>query len=266
MSLVEIRDMDATDERFVGTCTHVNDTPQCVQREEIDASAKRRLAWLRSMYEKGSRVKVACIDGNQVGFLHVMPVEICPWGPIGRDLLAIPCLCVLKKVKHRGIGRALISEAEEEARRQGRKGVVTIGYHHDFWFMPAPFFERCGFSVVKRKGETAILWKVFDTSPQVPEFLEPNYQFKPLEGKVVVDLFWNMFCPTSDIEAQRVREVVVEFGESVVLHETCADDRMILLRYQIPRGIFINGKEIFWGHEAPREGIKEAISQALRDK
>jgi len=30
--------------------------------------------------------------------------------------------------------------------------------------------------------------------------------------------------------------------------------------------IFINGKEIWWGHEAPKEGIREAISQALRHK
>ena len=82
----------------------------------------------------------------------------------------------------------------------------------------------------------------------------------------MVDLFWNTFCQTSDIEAQRVREVAAEFGESVVVHEYCADERSILSRCQIPRGIFINGKEIWWGHEAPKEGIREAISKALKNK
>lgn len=266
MSLVEIRDMQPTDEYFVGTCTHVNDTPECLLRAEIAAAARRRIAWLRSMYEKDSRVKVASIDGEQVGFLHVMPIEVCPWGPIGQNLSVIPCLVVLKKAKHRGVGRTLINSAEEEARRQGRKGIVTIGYYHDLWFMPAPFFEKCGLSVVKCNDETAILWKVFDTSVETPMFLEPNYQFKPIPGKVVVDLFWNTFCPTSDIEAQRVREITVEFGESVVLHEYCADESAILSCYQISRGIFINGKEIWWGYEAPKEGIREAISKALRNK
>ena len=71
------------------------------------------------------------------------------------------------------------------------------------------------------------------------------------------------FCETSDIEAQRVREVVEEFGDRVVLREYSADDRAMLLCHQIPRGIFVNGKEIGWGHEAPREGIRNAISQAL---
>ncbi len=93
--------------------------------------------------------------------------------------------------------------------------------------------------------------------------LEPQYQFESVPGKVVIDLFWNTFCETSDIEAQRVREVVEEFGDAVALREYSADDRTTLLDYQLPRGIFVNGKEIGWGHEAPKEGIRDAISQAV---
>ena len=267
MPSVEIYDMrDKNDENFVGTCTHVNDTPECCLREEIDKSAKRRIDWLKRMYEKGSRVKIASIDNDQVGFLHIMPIEICPWGPMGQDLMVIPCLTVMGKANGRGIGRALIYSAEEEVKRQGCKGLIIIGYYHNHWFMPAPFFEKCGFSLIEQKGTTAILGKFFEESAESPRLLKPNFQFKSIPGKVVVDLFWNTFCPTSDIEAQRVREVAAEFGESVVVHEYCADERSILYRYQIPRGIFINGKEIWWGHEAPKEGIREAISRALRNK
>jgi len=267
MSSIEIYDMmDETDEYFVGTCTHVNDISVHMLREEIDTFAKRRIAWLRNMYEKGLRVKIASIDNNQVGFLHIMPIEICPWGPIGRDLMVVPCLTVIGKAKGRGIGRALINSAEEEAKRQGRKGIITIGYYHNCWFMQAPFFEKCGFSMIERRGTIGILGKFFEESAESPQLLKPNYQFKPIPGKAVVDLFWNTFCPTSSIEAQRVREVAAEFGEPVVVHEYCADKRPILSRYQIPRGIFINGKEIWWGYEAPKEGIREAISKALRYK
>lgn len=257
MPLVQIRDMGTKDEYFVGTCTHVSES------DETDSAAERRLAWLRRMYERGLRVKVAVLDGNQVGFLYVIPIEICPWGPLGRDLSVIPCLFVKEEAQRKGAGQALITEAEKETRRQGRKGVVTTAYYHDFWFMPASFFERCGFSVVIRKGETAILWKVFDSSAEPPKLLKRNYQFRPAAGKVVVDLFWNTFCQTSNIEAQRVREVAAEFGDAVVLNEYCADFREVLSSYQNPRGIFINGKEIWWGYEAPREGIRKAISQAL---
>ena len=76
-------------------------------------------------------MKIASIDYEQVGFLHIIPIEIYPWGPIGRDLMVISCLTVIGKAKSRGIGRALINSAEEEAKGQGRKGVITIGYYHN---------------------------------------------------------------------------------------------------------------------------------------
>ena len=156
-------------------------------------------------------------------------------------------------------------EAELEAHRQRAKGVTTMGHYGDFWFMPAAFFAKHGYSAVLRDGNRAVLWKVFDESAEAPTFLEPKYEFVPVAGKVVVDLFWSAFCQTVDIEAQRVREVASEFGDSVVLNEYCADDRDILVRYQRPRGIFINGKEIGWGYEAPKDGIRKAICEAMKE-
>jgi len=263
MSTIEIRDMDTESQYFVGTCSHVDDISEHFHREEVDVSAGHRAEWLLKMYDKGLRVKVAFVDDQPVGFLHGMPIEISPWGPLGHDLYAIPCLFVTRGAQGQGAGRALMAAAEEEARHQGLKGLVTTAYYHDFWFMPATFFERCGFAVAEQRDNRAILWKPFDRSAAPPKFLEPRYQYQPLAGKVAVDLFWNMFCPTSAIEAQRVREIAAEFGESVILNEYPADDRNILLQYQIPRGIFINGEEIGWGYEAPEAGIREAISQAL---
>jgi len=260
---IEIHDMASNDEYFVGTCTHINES------KEIDASAVGRLAWLRAMHEKGSRVKVVALDGRVTGFLHAMPIEISPWGPLGRDLLAVPCL--YSASKGHGVGKALLASAEEEAGRQGRKGIVSIGYYHDFWFMPAGFFEANGFLRCRQAGQAyfdsksraGALWKPFDERVEAPVLLKPRYKFKPIPGKVVIDRFWNEFCQTSSIEAQRVREVAAEFGDWVVLNEYSADDRSVLLRYQISRAIFVNGLEIRWGYEAPRDGIRNAIVQAL---
>jgi GNAT superfamily N-acetyltransferase len=261
--LIETHDMDVSEEYFVGTCTHTHES------EEMDSSAGRRLAWLRAMHKNGLRVKVATLDGERAGFLHVIPIEFCPWGPLGRDLLVIPCLVSVNK--GHGVGEALLAAAEEEARRQGRKGIVTIGYYHDFWFMPASFFEANGFSkcggakagYIDSKSRAAVLWRAFDEHAEAPVLLKPNYKFKPIQGHVVIELFWNAFCQTSNIEAQRVREVAAEFGDLVALNEYSTDDRPLLLRHQISRGIFINGREIYWGYEAPKDGIREAITRAL---
>jgi hypothetical protein len=192
-----------------------------------------------------------------------MPIEVCPWGPVGRDLTVLPCLWVLNEHSKKGAGTVLLAAAEAEACRAGTKGLVTTAYEQYDWLMPVGFFASRGFAEARRKGGTAIMWKVFDETAEPPEFLEPSYEFRPVPGKVAVDLFWQTFCQTSDIEAARVREVAAEFGEDVVLREHCANDQDVLLAHQIPRGIFVDGVEIGWGYEAPREGIREAIEKAL---
>jgi GNAT superfamily N-acetyltransferase len=254
---VEVREMLPTDEYFVSTCSHVNES------DEIDACGRGRLAWLREMHGSGMRVKVALVDGEHAGFAYVMPIEVSPWGPLGTGLAVTPCLWVVQKAQRKGAGSALMEAAEQEASSQGMKGIATIAFHHDFWFMPAAFFEKRGYSVARSQERASIIWKRFDPSAEAPSFLEPRYEFVPVPGRVVIDLFWNTFCETSWIEAQRVKEVAADFGDAVVLHEYCADDREILVRHQLPRGVFVNGEEISWGYEAPKEGVAEAISLAI---
>ena len=257
MSSLQIRTMGAEDELYVASCTHVG------ERDEWDACAQRRIVWLHHMHGQGLRVKVAIVDGKQAGFLYLLPIENAPSGPVGRDLSVIQCLTVEEWAKGRGAGRGLVAAAEEEAQRGGQKGIVVVAYYHDFWFMPAPFFESCGFTAVSRQGTRAILWKLFDVSAQPPVFTESRWRFEPVKGKVAVDLFWSRSCLTVDTEAERVREVAAEFGDAVELREYCADDPAIRSRYQLSRGIFVDGKEISWGYEAPREGIREAIREAM---
>lgn len=260
MNTIKIHDVKPEEEYFVATCTHVNETA------EIDASAKRRLAWFKKMHRRGLRIKVATLGGEAVGFIYVMPIEICPWGPVGRELAAFPCLVAHSNAKGRGVGKTLVAAAEAEAKNQGRKGLVTYGYYHDCWFMPAAYFEKLGFEVAARRGDAAILWKVFDPSAEPPSFSEGKYGFEPIPGKVAVDLFFNTFCLTSDVEAERVREVAATFGDAVALREYDAGDRAIIKRYGRARGIFVDGEEIYWGYEAPREGIRDAIHKARARK
>jgi len=248
--------MQPDDERFVASCTHVGET------DEWDASGRRRLPWLREMQAQGMRLLVALLDGQHAGFLYLLPIEISPAGPIGRDLDVIQCLTVRDGMKGHGAGRALVAAAEAEARAARRKGIVVGAFYHDFWFMPASFFEACGYVVARRQGETALLWKVFDPSAEIPRFMERRYRFEPVKGRIVVDLFWSRSCLTTDTEAQRVREVAAEYGDAVLLREYSADDPQIRAQYGIYRAIFINGHEVSWGYEAPKEGLRAAIQKA----
>jgi GNAT superfamily N-acetyltransferase len=256
-STPQIVDMRPQDEQFIASCTHVS------ENEEWDASCRRRIPWLREMVAQGMRVKVALLDGQHAGFLYLLPIEIAPAGPIGANLSVIQCLTVKDRLKGHGTGHALVAAAGEDARRQGRKGIVVTAFYHDFWFMPAPFFEDCGFSVARREGKAALLWKTFDETALAPQFMERHYRFRPVEGRVAIDLFWSRSCLTTDTEAQRVREVAAEFGDPVVLREYCADDPDIRVQYGIYRAIFINGHEVGWRYEAPKGDLREAIRGAM---
>jgi len=82
--------------------------------------------------------------------------------------------------------------------------------------MPLLFFERCGFSKIKSHQVTAEGNKEYLDKEAIlckpPEFLGQNYQFKPIAGKVIVDLCWHTFCQICDIGAQWVQEVCKDFG------------------------------------------------------
>jgi hypothetical protein len=180
--------------------------------------------------------------------------------------LTLPCLYVAKKAARLGAGRRLVEAVLEAARRRRRAAVATTAYRDlpgAEWFLPAGFFESVGFGVVAKRGREVLLWRPLRDDASPPRFLEPTYRFEPVPGRVAVDLFWNGFCPTSDIEGERVRRVCAAYSPRVVLRENCAEDRHVLLEHQIPRGIFVDGREIGWGYEVPEEGIRDAIEAAL---
>jgi hypothetical protein len=260
MAELMIRDMRPEDAYFVSTCSHVGES------DEIDACAAKRRELFRDLAGKGSLFKVALIDGEQAGFAYGLPIDHASWGPLGQDLMVIPCLFVLNASTGVGAGHALIEAIERDACGASFAGVTITAYRgipSAEWFMPAAYFERIGYRAVDERGAEVLLWKAFRDDATPPHFLQPHYVFEPIEGVVVVDLFWNGFCQTSGIEAQRVREVCAGFGDRVVLREHNAEDRQILLQYQTPRAIYVEGAEIFWGYEAPREGIRTAIEKAL---
>ena len=235
-----------------------------------DPEMQKRLN-LNIKYREGFRAKVALINDVKAGFLYCLPIEISPWGPFGKDLLVIPCLNINEPFKGKGIGKELLNAAEIECKDQGKKGVVLIAYNwnSDFFLMPAQFFRNHGYQEVRKISHSAgnyeelMLWKIYDKTVEKPTFLVKNYVYNPVPNKVVVDLFYNTFCETSNTETGRVREVVKEFVDQIILREYSTDDRKQFLKHQISRAIYVNGKEISWGYEAPREGIREAIFQAL---
>jgi len=260
---MEIVDLNDDNMLFVAACTHIDDLD-----DEKDRARRVRESWLRNALTKGLKVKVAIDKGKPVGFAHCLPIELGTWGMSGKDLMTIPCLTlnykrVYDRVQSSGYGRALMGAVEAEARKI-KKAVAVLAYDTDFWFMPASFFKKLGYQEVERQGGTVIMLKAFELVDP-PNMHKLNYKPKLIEGKMVVDVFWNPICLTSIIEIQRVREVCAEYSDKVVLREFNCGDKEVLEKYQTSRALFFNGKYKFWGYEAPRDELRKVIEEALKE-
>ncbi len=257
MQVCKVRIAEEDDIDFLAGCGHSeNDI-------EILESIGRKREFFRKRWKVGLVSLIGLVEGNRAGFLNMFPIEISPWGPFGEDLYVIPCLFVIWDHQRRELGKAMMSAAIEMASKTSRKGIVAFAFSEPDWFLPEGFFKRFGFAEISSNGDEKLLLLKFSNDVKTPVQFVSRYVYHKVPGKVVVDLFYNTFCSTSDIEAQRVKEVAAEFGESVVLRSHEIDDEGARERFSLPRGIFVNGREIFWGYEAPREGIREAILREL---
>ncbi len=254
--MMEFDDIREQDYPFVSVCFHVN------ENNEMNGSGERRTKWMKDKRPDEQIIKVARLDGKTAGFVILYPIEKSPWGPEGKGLYVMSCIEV--PLRGHGIGKGLMQAAEEEVKKRGGKGIAVTAYNWDVPFMPSSFFEKMGYEVASQRGPEQLMWKKFDDSGTPPAFLEKKYEYAPVAGKVVVDLFHNGSCMTMDIERERVREVAAEFGDKVVLNEYDCNNTETIKEYGIFRGIFVNGKEYYWGYDAPREGIREAINKELK--
>jgi predicted N-acetyltransferase YhbS len=249
---------------FVSVCTHIDDL-----NKEMNYAASIREKWIRETMEKGLKIKVAIDEGEPVGFVHCLPIELGSWGMSGRDLMTIPCLAVqYRRIYNRergsGIGRALMKAVEEEAKESKKGGVAVLCYDNDSFFMPFAFFKKLGYKEIARQNNTVLVIKAWsDVDP--PAMHKLNYRFEPIKGKVVVDAFWTPICLTSIIEIKRVREICSEYGNKVILNEYNCGIKNILEKYQTQRALFFNGKYKNWGYSAPPDELRETINKAIKE-
>jgi len=61
---------------------------------EISESVQRRIPWFTEKRQDGLVSLIGLLKGKRVGFPNMFPIEISPWGQVGRELFVITCLFV----------------------------------------------------------------------------------------------------------------------------------------------------------------------------
>lgn len=232
---------------YVAKCTH-DDNP---------ASDPVRVEWIRKALAKGAVIKVALDDsGKPVGFIHAIPIEWA-WYVKGMELYFIPCICVhyldvYEKKTGKGRGRAMLDALEDDLRTK-TKGIAVTAFDNDFWFMPYTFFKKMGFKEVKRDGDAVLMVKQWADAPR-PDLFTEKYIYRPIEGKIAVDMHYNSICPR---DVKNTRETCAEFPCKVILREFDAG----FGETKVGHGVYVNGVQV-----PGREGDGMVLKETLRAK
>jgi GNAT superfamily N-acetyltransferase len=129
--------------------------------DEIKEAGEHKAVWFDRMKNNGLRVRLALDDEGKVGgMIQYVPIEHS--FAEGKGLYYVHCIWVhghkqgRGNYQKRGMGKALLVAAEEDARELGARGIVAWGVILPFW-MRASWFLKHGYSKADRQGLQVLL-------------------------------------------------------------------------------------------------------------
>ena len=235
--------------------------------EDIKEAGNQKQKWYNQMKEKGLKVKFALDDKDVIGgMIQYIPIEHSMYE--GENLYVVLCIWVhghkqgRGDYRKRGMGKALLKAAEEDARQLGADGLVTWGLVIPV-FMRASWFKKQGYKVVDKTGIMRLLWKPFNEKAIPPKFIKPNKKPVKGEGKVNVTVFRNGWCPNMNIASERAKRASGEFTGKINLQEFETADRETFREWGISDALYIDGKEMNIGPAPSIEKIRKRIEKRV---
>lgn len=236
--------------------------------DEMKEAGDHKQKWFEKMKDKGLHVKLALDDNdNACGMIQYAPIGYSP--AEGKDLYFIFCIWVhgykkkgVGNMQKKGMGKALIQAAVEDARSLGAKGIAAWGLSLPFW-MKAAWFKKQGFKKVDKTGMQVLLWKSFTEDAQPPKWIKEKKKPEKVLGKINVTAFLNGWCPAQNIVFERAKRASAEFGDKVDFHEIDTFDRDTFLEWGISDALFVNSKQIRTGPPPSYKKIKKLIRKRV---
>lgn len=237
---------------------------------EIKEAGNHKECWFHRMKDKGLRVKLGLDENEKIGgMIQYIPIEHSPAD--GKDLYFISCIWVhgykqgRGNFQKKGMGKALIQAAENDAKELGAKGIVAWGIALPFW-MKALWFKKQGYKKVEKYGfpGVVLLWKSFTDDAMPPKWIRLNKKPEKIPGKVIVTSFVNGWCPAQNMVYERAKKAVKEFGDKVVLNKIDTFNRETFLEWGISDALFIDDKQINTGPPPSYQKIKHKINRKIK--
>jgi GNAT superfamily N-acetyltransferase len=238
--------------------------------DEIKEGADHKKRWYEEMKDKGLRVKLALVDGKPYGMIHYVPIEHA--FAEGRGHYFVHCIWVhahkgkgVGDQRKRGLGKALLRAAEDDARALGAKGLAVWGMAIPV-FMRASWFRKQGYRKADRIGVQVLLWKPFADDAVPPRWIREKKRPDKLEGRVAVDAFVHGWCPAMNMTFARAKRACAELGGAVAFRPVWTLDRAAFEEWGIADGVYIDGKPVRTGPPPTYEKLRRKIGTRIRKR
>jgi GNAT superfamily N-acetyltransferase len=265
--------------------------------EEVKEGVGRKRDWFVKMKERGLRVKLALdvrppakagglhpigdaslpppegggllSDDKGVvgGMIQYAPIE---WTHVdGQGLYFIYCIWVHGHKKGRGnfmgrgMGKALLKAAEDDARALGAKGMAAWGLSLPFW-MKASWFKKQGYQKADKDGMAVLMWKPFVEGARPPRWVKEGALPPLVPGKVTVTIFNNGWCQAQNLPAERAIRAARELGDKVVVREISTFEPADARKWGQCDALFIDDEQVRTGPPPSYEKIQKLIGKRVR--
>jgi GNAT superfamily N-acetyltransferase len=229
--------------------------------------AKRE--WLERNRDRGLGVKLAIDDDGEVaGMIQYSDRRLAPFVVADEGTWVVHCVWVhlygsgIGDRSGRGMGKALLRAAEEDARARGARGMAAWGALEEEW-LNVPWFERQGYRVVDRQGPLGLAFKAFDLDLGEPRFLEEVRRPPVIPGKARVSSFCIGWCTAGNLNHEWARRAAEELGDAVVFEHFDTSDPEVAREWGISTGIFVNGEDYQMDGSETYEKMREFIRQRI---
>jgi len=239
---------------------------------EMKEAGDRKRRWFERYRSEGLRVKLA-LDGSGTagGMIQYLPIE--KSFAEGEGLYVIHCIWVhgykegRGNFRKKGMGRALVAAAEDDARALGAKGIAAWGITLPFW-MKASWFKKYGFEAADKNGMMVLMWKPFSPEAKKPRWIPEKFDVAPEDGKVNVVAFTNGWCPVQNIVYERAKRACAEVGRrypgKVSFKEFDTMEKAAILSCGQTDAVFIDGKKVGSGPPMSYEKIRKIIEKRAK--
>jgi GNAT superfamily N-acetyltransferase len=239
---------------------------------EMKDAGDRKRRWFERYGSDGLRVKLALDDdGTAGGMIQYLPIE--KSFADGEGLYVILCIWVhgykegRGDFRKRGMGRALVAAAEEDARTLGAKGIAAWGLSLPFW-MKASWFRKYGFEVADKNGMLVLLWKPFSPEAKKPKWIPEKFDVANEPGKVNVVSFTNGWCPAGNMVYERAKRACAEVGAlypgKVSFREFDTMEKAALASCGQTDALFVDGKQVRTGPPPSYDKIRKIIEKRAK--